>query len=107
MVTGRYKKRPRPLFIKEWQEHWGISAETMAERMGIERESYYRLLRELHRINIDKLAQLADAMGNGMEPPDFYRPPTRQSVDSMLEGVPEDVRETAIDIVRRLVRKAS
>jgi hypothetical protein len=107
MVTGIYEKRLRRLFIKDWQEHWQLSAEVMASRLGIERESYYRLLREPHRLNTDKLAQLADAMGHHMEPQDFYRPPTRPSVDAMLEDVPEAVRETAVDIVRRLVGKAS
>lgn len=107
MVTAIYKRRPRRLFIKEWQEQWELSPETMAGRLGIERESYYRLLREPHRINTDKLAQLADAMGHDMEPQDFYRPPSRPSVDAMLEKVPESVRETAVDIVRRLVGKAS
>lgn len=103
MVTRIYQKRRNRLFIKEWQDKWGLSAETMASRLGIERESYYRLLREPHRINTERLEQLAEAMGHNMSPTDFYRPPERPSLDAMLEKAPDELRETAIDIVRRLV----
>lgn len=108
MVTRiHHGKRPRRLFIKEWQEHWDISAEAMASRLGIERESYYRLLREPRRINLERLEQLADAMGHHMEPTDFYRPPSRPSLDAMVENAPDNLRETAVDIVKRLIGKAS
>lgn len=105
MVTDTRHKRLRRLFIKEWQDHQKIGPETMADRLKIERESYYRLIREQHRINTVKLAELADAMG--IEPADFYRPPTRPSLDALLEKATDDVRETAVDIVRRLIGKAT
>lgn len=108
MVTQIYATRPRRrLFIKEWQAHWGLSAETMAARLGIERESYYRLLREPHRINTGRLEQLADAMGHNMSPRDFWSPPERPSLDAMVEEAPDALRDTVVDVVRRLVGRAS
>lgn len=107
MVTRIHQRRPPRLFIKEWQDRWELSPETMGERLGMARESYYRLLREPRRIDTERLQQLADAMGHDMVPQDFYRPPTRPSLDAMLEQVPDALRDTAVDIVRRLVGKAS
>lgn len=95
------------LFIKEWQAHWELSPDTMADRLKMARESYYRLIREPRRIDTERLQQLAEAMGHDMKPQDFYRPPTRPSLDAMLESVPDALRDTAVDIVRRLVGKAS
>lgn len=103
MVTRIHGHKRSRLFVKEWQDHWNLSAETMAGRLGIERESYYRLLREPHRITVPKLEQLAEAMGHNMTAQDFWRPPERPSIDAMIERAPDDLRNTAVDIVRRLV----
>jgi hypothetical protein len=104
MVTQ--KKRPRRIYIKEWQEKWGISAETMASRLDIERESYYRLIRELHRINLPKLEQLAAAMGHDMQPMDFFWPPDHPSADSLLRDQPQEIKDQAIKLIQA-IRKAS
>lgn len=63
MVTKIYEKRLRRLYIKEWQDKWELTTEVMADRLEIARESYYRILREPHRINTERLEQLAEAMG--------------------------------------------
>lgn len=105
MVTKIYQSRPRRLFIQEWQDKWDISPETMASRLGIARESYYRILRETHRINTERLEQLAEAMGHHMTPQDFYRPPERPSIDALLENADDDTRETVFDLARRLTNK--
>lgn len=109
MVTRihRGNKRPPALYVKEWQTHWHISPEAMAGRLGIKRESYYRLLREPHRINIPKLHELAAAMGHSMTAQDFFSPPDRPSMDAMVQDAPEDLQKTAVDIVRRLVGRGA
>jgi plasmid maintenance system antidote protein VapI len=103
MVTRIHSRRPPQLFIKEWQEHWGITPSALAARIGVTRESYYRLLREPPRITIPKLHEIAYAMGHGMTAQDFFRPPQRPSMDAMIENAPEDLQRTAVDIVKRLV----
>ena len=77
----------------------------MAARLDIERESYYRLLREPHRINLKRLQQLADAMGHNMTAQHFFGPPERPSVDALLESADDHTRETVVNLARRLVSK--
>lgn len=105
MVT-RIRKGARPrVFLREWRKHKGLDAVKLAGRLGIERESYYRLEREPQRINLGELEALADALG--IEPASLWHPPTSPSLDAEVAGAPQEVRDTAFDIVRRLVGKAS
>lgn len=100
MVT-RPKTAKRRLFLKEHREARGVSAQTMADKLGIERESVYRLEREPWRVNSEKQAQFADALG--LEPEELWRPPGTTSLDAIIKSAPADVRAMAADIVRRLV----
>lgn len=104
IVTGMVtppKPAKRRLFLKENREALGVSATQMAEKLGIERESVYRLERELWRVNSDKQAEYAHALG--LEPEDLWRLPGTPSLDAMVKSAPDDVRAMAADIVRRLV----
>lgn len=100
MVT-RPKRTKRRLFLKENREAQGVSASLMGEKLGIERESVYRLEREPWRVNSDKQAEYAHAIG--LEPEDLWRPPGTPSLDSMIAQAPDDLKAMAADIVRRLV----
>lgn len=105
MVT-RIRKGVRPrLYIPEWMEKKSISAEMMAGRLDIERESVYRLIREQHRINMDKLGDIAHALG--IEVSELFFAPERRSVDAILQGAPDTVREAVTDVAERLVGKSS
>ena len=73
-VAGMVTRRRR-LFLKEHRKAKGVSAAAMADRLGIERESIYRLEREaMTRLNGEKQAAYARALG--IEPEDLWRPPT-------------------------------
>jgi transcriptional regulator with XRE-family HTH domain len=95
----------RRLFLREHRKAKGISAEQVAGRMEIERESLLRLERELHRVTPDKQAAYAHALG--IEPEDLWRPPGTPSLDGMVHDASPDVRAMVADIVRRMVGKAS
>lgn len=103
MVSRIGNKRRLHLYVREWMEHRGLSDEKVANRLGVARETVYRWRTEQHRLNPEKLAQLAHALD--MEPQEFYRPPGQVSIDAMLVGAPDDLRETAVDIVKRLVSR--
>jgi transcriptional regulator with XRE-family HTH domain len=105
MVTRIGQRRRHHLYIKEHMDALGISDERAANRIGVARETVYRWRTEPTRLNPDKLAQLAEALD--IEPQDFYRIPGKPSLDAIVRDAPEEVRETAVDIVRRLVGKAS
>lgn len=101
MVTRIRKSTKARLFLKEHREAKGVSALAMAGRLGIERESVYRLEREPWRVNGDKQAAWAYALG--IEPAALWSPPGRPSLDAMIAEAPQDVQDMAADIVRRLV----
>lgn len=103
MVTRIHKHARRRLFLKEHREAKGVSAEQMAGRIGITRESLYRQERELWRVNSEKQAQWAEALD--IEPEELWRPPGTISLDSLVKDQPADVKEMAADIVRRLVNR--
>lgn len=105
MVTRIRQSGRRRLYLKEHREAKGISAEAMAGRLGIERESVYRLERRPYGVKADRQAQYAAALD--IEPEELWRPPGTPSLDAMVSQAPDDVRAMAADIVRRLVGKAS
>jgi len=103
MVTHIRKSARRRLFLKEHREAKGVSAEVMAGRLDIERESVYRLEREPWRVNSEKQAAYAAALD--IEPEDLWRPPGTPSLDALISSAPDDLKAMAADIVRRLVAR--
>lgn len=108
MVTRIRKGTPARIWLAEWMEHKHLDAEQMADRVGIERESFYRWLREPKRINLEKLGDIAFALGlddPGMllyPPPPKDTPKRPPSLDKLIAGKPEDVQALAFEVVRRL-----
>jgi predicted transcriptional regulator len=94
---------PPKLYLKEHREAKGISAQDMADILGIERESVYRLEREaLTRANGQRLLQYAKAFK--INPQDLWRPPGGPpSIDAMVATAPEEIQILAADIVSRLL----
>lgn len=105
MVTKIGRRQKAHLYIKEWMDHREVSDEKAGNRLGVARETIYRWRTEQHRLNPEKLAQLASALD--IEPSEFYRPPGQPSLDAMVADAPEELKATVADIVRRLIGKAS
>lgn len=105
MATRLRKGARTHLYITEWMEHRTISDERLGNRLGVGRETVWRWRNEQHRLNPEKIAALASALD--CEPQDLWRLPGSQSLDSIVQNAPEDLRATAADIVRRLVSRAS
>lgn len=103
MVTPQRSKGPRgPLFLKEHRKAKGVSALDMADHLGIERESVYRLERHAEKLKVE--TQISYAARLGIEPEALWRPPgAPSSLDAIVKTAPESVRIMAVDIVRRLV----
>lgn len=103
MVTRIHKNvRPR-LYLKEHREAKGLTAEQMAGRLDITRESLYRQEREPWRVNSEKQVQWAEALG--IEPAAFWRPPEAISLDALVKDQTDELKKMAADIVRRLVSR--
>ncbi|MCB1394299.1 helix-turn-helix transcriptional regulator [Nitrobacter sp.] len=99
----------RRIFLREWRKHLGAKAVTLAEALGIEEKSYYRVERETWRLNVPGLETLADSLG--IRPDQFwYHPPTGEddeniSLDHLVEGESKDVKLMAVKAVKGMVGK--
>lgn len=106
MVTHR--RKPRPLFIREWRKFMGTKAIDLAVALDIERESYYRLERTPYKFNNEEMDVLASEMG--IKPSQFWFPPPTKgqqkvSIDDLLEDAPDTVQLMAINAVRGMLGK--
>lgn len=107
MVTRIRKGAKAPVYLREWRKHLGLKAEAMAERLEIERESYYRLERNPKTLSVGEVIELADAMG--IEPGNLWHLPLASrepSVDLMIKDAPADQRELVIDLARSVQKRA-
>lgn len=101
MVTRIHKANKGRLFLKEHRVAKKVSAKDMAGRLGIERESVYRIEREPQRVDSGRQIQWADALG--ISPARLWSPPGAISLDEIAAPATDDVRAMAADIVQRLV----
>jgi DNA-binding XRE family transcriptional regulator len=105
-LTGMVTKNPSHLYIKEWMEHLGVSDETMAGLLGIERTSVWRLYTEQNRLNPEKILAFSNALGLN-QITQLYFPPDVQSLDAIVKGASNEQRAMAADVVRRIMERAS
>jgi len=104
MVTKIRSAARAHLYISEWMEHRGLSDDQIGNRLGVGRTSVWRWRTQQHRLNPEKIAALAEALD--VEPQELWRPPARRSVDALLRDAPDELHETAVDIVERLLKRA-
>lgn len=106
MVTRIGPKKGGHLYIEEWMaaaDPRPVSDDELGKRLGVARQTVFRWRKEQWRLDPGKIAAIAEALG--IEPEQLWRPPHRPSVDAILKDAPDDVHETAMDIVRRLIGK--
>lgn len=105
-MATRIRRHARPhLYLEEWIAHRGLNPATLAGRMDMDRTTVWRWVKEQHRLNPEKMAQLADALD--LDVSDLFHPPPSGSIDGMLRDQPDEVRDMAADIVSRLIKRAS
>lgn len=103
MVTRIHKRAPARLYLREHRKAKGLSAEQVAGRMDMERESVLRLERlAFQRATPEKLAAYASAVGLD-DWRALQRPPHTPSLDDLVNSAPAEIQAMAADIVRRLV----
>ena len=98
MVTYIHRRRRGHLYIAEWMEARGLSDEKIAGRLDVARETVTRWRNQQHRLNPDKIAALAGALG--IEPEELWHPPalaSRPSVDAILRDAPDELVRIAAE----------
>jgi transcriptional regulator with XRE-family HTH domain len=91
------------LYLREWRTHCKISAEQMAEKLQIERESVYRLEREQWRVSSDDMLVYAQACK--IDPARLWTSPGGISLDELANDLPEDSQAMAVDIAAGILKR--
>lgn len=108
MVTRIRRGAKAHVYLREWRKHLSLKAQAMADRLEIERESYYRLERNPRTLSLGEVVELADAMG--IEPGRLFHPPhgdDRPSIDEIVADVPSADREVVVDLARSMQKRAA
>lgn len=100
MATKPTRRIPTRLFIEEHLRHAGYSDEQFGAKIGRPRETVFRWRKYQHRLNPDKIAEIA--AGLGVRPIDLYHPPGRISLDDLAAGADDETHKMLADIVRRV-----
>lgn len=106
MATDRIRKGARAhLYIDEWYAVKDMNDEKVANRLDRNRTTIFRWRTEQHRLNPQKIAELAYALD--ITPRQlFERPPgpeDRPSLDEMVKDAPDNVFDLVFDIAKRTV----
>jgi len=100
MVTRIGSGRRQHLYITQHREAHGLSVEELGARLEVSRTTMWRWEKEQWRLNPEKIAAIAYALG--IEPEQLWRLPERPSIDAMLDEAPQHVHEAVADLAKRL-----
>ncbi len=112
MVTRPKVPKPveRAFYLREWRKFMGTKPTDLAEALGIERQSYHRLETNWWTINAGEMDTLCKVIG--IKPSQLWFPPPekgrqeRESLDDLLEDIPEEMRPAAFMALRGMAGKA-
>lgn len=118
LMSDRIRKGAKPhVYLREWRKYIQktvnatLNANAMADRLDIERESYYRLERKPHTLSVAELVEIAEAFGIDhrrlWEPPPEPGKPLRKSLDEVVADKPDTEVEGLAEMLRRAVGRAN
>lgn len=100
MVTKIRRGARLHYYIKEHMERLGVSDDVLAGRLGIGRETVWKRYKDQRRLDPEKVAQIADALG--MHHSELLFPPGTPSLDAIAKDASAEQREMAADILKRM-----
>ncbi len=111
MVTRPKVVKPvrRAFYLKEWRKFMGTKPIDLAVALDIERQSYHRLEKNWWTINAGEMDILCKVIG--IKPSQLWFPPPekgqqeRETVEDLMEDIPEDMRPAAFLALRGMARK--
>lgn len=98
-VTAIHNKgrRPAQVYLREWLEYRGITAEQLAGRLEVNKGQISKLMTGKQRYNQDWLEHIAYALN--CDVPDLYRLPMAPTANELLARMTPDLRATAINVL--------
>ncbi|TIV83835.1 MAG: helix-turn-helix transcriptional regulator [Mesorhizobium sp.] len=92
------QRRPLRVYLREWLEHEGVTAEQLAGRMETSKSVVSKLMNGRQRYNQDWLERIAYAL-NREDVQELLRPPLAPTANELLSRMPPETRETAINVL--------
>lgn len=90
-------RRPARIFLKEWLDYRGLTAERLADRLETSKSVVSKLMTGKQRYNHDWLERIAYALD--CEVWQLYRPPRVPTADELLAQMDPIARETAMNVL--------
>lgn len=107
MVSRIGQRRRVHYYLREWRDSRNWTLKQLGDLVGVGENTIWRWENEQHRLNAEKLAQLAEVFGF-KDGDSFTRPPTdRPSLDTILKDAPPDAFEDVLRLARRVAGKPS
>lgn len=105
MVPRIGPKVPRRIFLSEWMDKRQLSDERLADRLEVERETVNRWRNYPQRLSLPRIEDIAAALD--IEPADLWRHPDRPSADALLRGAPEELQNSAVEMLKIFMRSGA
>ena len=106
MVERIGPKKPRQrAHLRAWREHFGLSGEQLADRIGTTKATISRYETGKRAYPGGFLAAVAEALA--INEADLFRLPDNPSLDEMVKNAPESVRKRIVAVVEALLKEAS
>lgn len=99
-----YPRRPPRLFLAEWREHYHLTQQQLADRLGTTDVTISRWETGRRRPDIDALTAFAEALDADLHYSDLTRPPSQESADALLRGQPPEVIDQALRVIKAIRR---
>lgn len=95
-------RRPAHVYLREWLEYRGLTAEQLALRLDISKGTVSKLENGKQRYNQDILERIAYALN--CEVPELYRLPQAPTANELLAKMPPEIRQTAMSVLIDLAK---
>jgi transcriptional regulator with XRE-family HTH domain len=96
------RRREARIYLKEWLAIRGLTAEQLAGKLETSKSVVSKLMTGQQRYNQDWLERIAYVLD--CEVADLYRMPDAPTAGELLASMPDDLRQTAINLLRDLAR---
>lgn len=90
-------RRPAQVYLREWLEYRGLSAEQLAGRIDTSKSVISKLINGHQRYNQDWLEAIAYALD--CDVPELYRPPLAPTANELLSAMSPETREAAMNVL--------
>lgn len=96
-------KKPQPVYLALWRESKKLTQEQLAERLGTTKGSISRWENDERVPSIAVAAAIAEALGIPIGA--LYRKPTEKTLDDVVHGAPDEIRNHIMDMAEFLMDK--